>query len=256
MLVDSHCHIDLYDASERADIVARASAAGVGMMLNIASSRDSLARVLEIASANPSVFASVGIHPHEAEAMDDAISEGELLDIAKGNEKVVAIGETGLDYSRSPADRDRQLKSFLAHIGAARTTGLPLIVHNRDSDKDMLDILAAEMKRGPFKAVIHCFTGGMPMARAMLELGFLISASGIITFKNSGELRRVFAETPLDRILIETDSPFLAPDPHRGKRNEPAFVAEVAIKLAEVKGVPLSEIERATEGNFRGYFGL
>ncbi|MDR2098586.1 MAG: TatD family hydrolase [Rickettsiales bacterium] len=256
MFVDSHCHIDFAPAPERAGIVERAGAAGVGLMLNVAASPGSFDAVLKVAEENPSVFAAIGVHPHEAEAMADCMTEETLLARVRGGGKVIAVGETGLDYSRPDADRDRQKRSLLAHISVAREAGLPLVVHNRDSSGDMEEILSREMKRGAFKAVIHCFTGGERFGRAMLELGFPLSASGIITFRNSEELRRIFAGVPLDRLLIETDSPFLAPAPYRGRVNEPAFVVEVAKTLSEIKDVPLSEIERATEDNFRSYFGL
>ena len=256
MFVDTHCHIDFAPPEERGGMITRANAAGVGMMLCVSSSRQSWDEVAGIAASYPGVFASVGLHPNEIEDSVDLVSADKLLAYARTSDKIIAIGETGLDYHYENFSKTLQELSFRAHIEAARTAQLPLLIHNRDSDADMLRILSDEMGKGAFKGVLHCFTGTEDMARAALGMGFMLSAAGVITFPNAGALCDVFKTVPLDRLLVETDSPFLAPVPHRGKTNEPAFVVEVAKELARIKGITLAEMERALLDNSRKFFGL
>ena len=253
MLVDSHCHLDFPEfAPELAAVVARAEAAGVGTCISIATTLARFPAVRDVAEQFANVLCSVGIHPHEAEkeALDSARA---LLDLAEYR-KVVGIGETGLDYYYEHSPREAQIANFRAHIAAARETGLPLIVHTRDAEDDTIAILNEEMEEGAFTGLIHCFTGTQRLADAALELGFLISASGIMTFKKSDALRAVLKSVPLDRLLVETDAPYLAPVPHRGKRNEPSFVAHTAQALAELKGVTTDTLARATTDNFFSLF--
>ena len=253
MLVDSHCHLDFPEfAPELEAVVARAADAGVGTCVSIGTTLAKFPRVLAIAEQFANVYCSVGIHPHEAKAepLTDATP---LLERAR-HEKVVGIGETGLDYYYEHSPREAQIANFRAHIAAARELGLPLIVHTRDAEDDTIAILREEMARAPFRGLIHCFTGTRRLAEAAVELGLHISASGIMTFKNSAELRAVLKDVPLDRLLVETDAPFLAPVPHRGKRNEPAFVAHTAAALAELKGISADELAAATTDNFFSLF--
>jgi TatD DNase family protein len=249
MLVDSHCHLDFPEfAPELGDVVDRAAAAGVRTCVSIGTHLSGFPRVREIAEEFTNVFCSVGVHPHDSakEPLDDAAP---LIERAQ-HRKVVGIGEGGLDYYYEHSPRDAQVRNFRAHIAAARETGLPMIVHTRDAEDDTIEILREEMGKGAFTGLIHCFTGTQALADAALELGFYISASGIMTFKKSDELRGVLQTVPLERLLVETDAPFLAPMPYRGKRNEPAFVAHTAERLAELKGVAADELERATTENF------
>jgi TatD DNase family protein len=253
MLVDSHCHLDFPEfAPELEAVVARAADAGVGTCVSIGTTLAKFPRVLAIAEQFPNVYCSVGIHPHEAkvEPLTDAAP---LLERAQ-HEKVVGIGETGLDYYYKHSPREAQIANFRFHIATARELSLPLIVHTRDAQDDTIAILREEMERAPFTGLIHCFTGTRRLAEAAVDLGLYISASGIMTFKNSHELRGVLKDVPLDRLLVETDAPFLAPVPHRGKRNEPAFVAHTAAALAELKGVPAEDLARATTDNFFSLF--
>lgn len=249
MLVDSHCHLDFPEfADEREAVVARARAAGVSHMLTISTRVRRFAEILAIAERHDEVFCSVGTHPHEADA-EAGIGADELIALTR-HPKVVAIGEVGLDYYYEHGSRPAQKAGFAAHIAAARATGLPLIVHTRDADADTAEILSREMAAGAFSGVLHCFTGGRELAQAAVGLGFHISFSGILTFKKSEALRAIAAELPADRVLVETDAPFLAPGKHRGKRNEPSFVVETARVLAEARGVPFEEIARQTTENF------
>lgn len=249
MLVDSHCHLDFATfADDLDDVVARAGAAGVGMMVTIATSVEGCGSARRVAERFPNVYCSVGVHPHEAKT-DGQKSADLLIRLAK-HEKTVGIGETGLDYYYEHSPRDDQKVSFRAHIEAARETGLPLIVHTRDADDDTAEILAEEMKRAPFTGLIHCFSAGRKLAETAVDLGLFISVSGIATFKAAEDLRQTLASVPMDRLLVETDAPYLAPTPNRGKRNEPAFVAFTAAKLAEIKGVTPDEIAAATTDNF------
>ncbi|HWM62137.1 MAG TPA: TatD family hydrolase [Rhizomicrobium sp.] len=249
MLVDSHCHLDFPDYAGKVDeVVARARAAGVGVCVSIGTELKRFPGVRAVAEQFPDVWCSVGVHPHEAqkELLDDAAA----LIAEAAHPKVVAIGETGLDYYYEHSPRGPQQENFRSHIAAARQTKLPLIVHTRDADDDTIDILRDEMTKGAFTGLIHCFTGTQKLADAALELGLYISVSGIATFKNSTALRDVIKSVPLDRLLVETDAPYLAPVPHRGKTNEPALVVHTAAMLAELKGVTPDQLAAATTENF------
>jgi TatD DNase family protein len=249
MLVDSHCHLDFPDFAADLDaIVARAEAAGVSRIVTISTRVRRLSGLLEIAARFPNVYCSVGTHPHHADE-EDGISADELIAQTQ-HPKVVALGEAGLDYFYKKSSPEAQARGFRAHIAAARATGLPLVIHTRDADDDCQRILEDEVARGPFKAVLHCYTGGRALAMRAVELGLMVSFTGILTFKNSQGLRDIAAELPADRIMVETDAPYLAPGKHRGKRNEPAFVAETARVLAETRGVSLDEVSRQTTANF------
>jgi len=249
MLVDSHCHLDFPDfATELDAVVARARAAGVGRIVTISTRVKKLPQLVAIAEKYPEVFCTVGTHPHHASEELD-IDAAALVDLAR-DPKVVAIGEAGLDYHYDTGPRDDQLKSFREHIAAARETGLPLIIHSRECDDDMAAVLTEEVAQGPFKAVLHCFTAGAALARTAIDLGLYIGFTGILTFKNSQALRDIAKSLPADRILVETDAPYLAPVPYRGKRCEPAYVIETAKVLAEARGVTPDEIARQTTANF------
>ena len=249
MLVDSHCHLDFPDfAAELDAVAARARAAGIGRIVTISTRVKKHAQVLAIAEKYPDIFCAVGTHPHNAQEELD-IDAKALVALAK-NPKIVAIGEAGLDYHYDHSPRDAQMKSFRQHIAAARETRLPLVIHSRDCDVDMARILEEETGQGAFPAVLHCFTGGRDLAFKAIDLGLYISFTGILTFKNSTALRAIAAELPADRILVETDAPYLAPMPYRGKRNEPAYVAETAKVLGETRGVSFDDIARATSENF------
>ncbi|TPJ30546.1 TatD family hydrolase [Mesorhizobium sp. B2-8-3] len=249
MLVDSHCHLDFPDfAEERAAIVARALAAGIGRMVTISTRVRRFQQILEIAETFNEVYCSVGTHPHNAaEELD--VTADELVRLSD-HPKVVAIGEAGLDYYYDKAPRDAQAQGFRTHIAAARRTGLPLVIHSRDADDDMAAILEDETGKGAFPFILHCFSSGRRLAEVGVALGGYVSFSGILTFKNSTELRAIAADVPRDRLLVETDAPYLAPVPHRGKRNEPAYVANTAKVLAETIGVSEAEIADITTGNF------
>jgi len=249
MLVDSHCHLDFPDfASELDAVVARARAAGIGRIVTISTRVKKHAQVLAIAEKFTDVFCSVGTHPHSAQEETD-IDAAKLIALSQ-HPKIVAIGEAGLDYHYDKSPRDLQAKSFREHIAAARETRLPLVIHSRDCDEDMAKTLAEETAKGAFPAVLHCFTGGRALAMKAIDLGLHISFTGILTFKNSTALREIAAALPAERILVETDAPYLAPGPYRGKRNEPAYVVETARVLAEARGVSADEIARATTENF------
>jgi len=244
MLVDSHCHLDYATAEERPEILARARRAGVGTLLTISTKLSEFAAVRAIAESDPNIWCSVGIHPHEAEAEGDAVNQ--LVALTR-HEKVVGIGETGLDFYYEHSPRVRQTQVFRAHCAASRETNYPLIIHSRDADAETAAVLGEEKVTS---GVIHCFSTGRELAEAALALGFYISLAGILTFKNAEELRAIARDIPLDRLLIETDAPYLAPVPMRGKRNEPAFVVHTAAKLAELKGISVAELARATSENF------
>jgi TatD DNase family protein len=249
MLVDSHCHLDFPDfASELDAVVARARAAGIGRMVTISTRVKKHAQVLAIAEKFSDVFCSVGTHPHNAHEELDI--DCKALVALTANPKVVAIGEAGLDYHYDNSPREAQATSLRQHIAAARETGLPLVIHARDCDADMARILEDESGKRAFPAVLHCFTGGRDLAMRAIALGHYVSFTGILTFKNSQNLRDIACELPPDRILVETDAPYLAPLPYRGKRNEPAFVVETAKVLAETRGVTADEIARQTTENF------
>ena len=249
MLVDSHCHLDFPDfAAELDAVVARARAAGVGRMVTISTRVKKHAQVIGIAEKYPDVFCSVGTHPHYA-AEEPDIDAKTLIALAK-HPKIVAIGEAGLDYHYDTSPRQQQAKSFRQHIAAARQTGLPLVIHSRDCDADMARILEEETGQGAFTAVLHCFTGSRDLAFKAIELGHYVSFTGILTFKRSDELRAISAALPGDRVLVETDAPYLAPLPYRGKRNEPAYVVETARVLAQACGVAADLIAQRTTENF------
>ena len=249
MLVDSHCHLDFPDfAAELDAVVARARAAGIGRMVTISTKVKKQTQLIAIAEKYPDVFCTVGTHPHHASSEMD-VDATMLVGLSK-HPKVVAIGEAGLDYHYDTGPRDDQLKSFREHIAAARETGLPLVIHARDCDADMAAVLTEEVTKGPFKAVLHCFTAGAALARTAIDLGLYVGFTGILTFKSSQSLRDIAKSLPADRILVETDSPYLAPVPYRGKRCEPAYVAETAKVLAETRGVTEAEIARQTTENF------
>jgi TatD DNase family protein len=253
MFVDSHCHLNYKGLVEdQAGVLARARDAGVTAMLNISTRLSEWDDVIGVASREDDVMASVGIHPHEADLHPDV--HAETLVAKAAHPKVIGIGESGLDYYYDHSDRARQQESFRAHIEAARETQLPLIVHTRDAEEDTYAILAGEMGKGAYPALIHCFTAGREFADKVLELGLYISISGIVTFKNARELQEVARIVPLERLLIETDSPFLAPVPHRGRTCEPAFVADTARFLSELRGEPLEMLAEATSANFRRLF--
>ena len=253
MLIDSHCHLE-YDGlvEDQAQVLARARAAGVGAFLNISTKRSEWDAVVQTAHRAPDVYASVGIHPHHADDHAD-LTEEELLAMA-ADPRVIGLGETGLDYYYDHSDRDVQKALFRRHISVSRQTGLPVIIHTRDADDDTLAILAEEMARGQFPALIHCFTASAEFGRQVLELGLSISISGIVTFKNAKELQAFAAAVPSDRLLVETDSPFLAPVPHRGKPCEPAFVRDTAQFLADLRGEPVESLAKSTTGNFYRLF--
>ena len=249
MLVDSHCHLDFPDfAAELDAVVGRARAAGIGRLVTISTRVKRHAQVLAIAERFPEVFCSVGTHPNHAHEEPD-IDAKTLTAIAK-HPKVVAIGEAGLDYFRNTSPREAQATGLRQHIAAARETGLPLVIHSRDCDADMAQILKEESGKGAFPAILHCFTGGRDLAFTAIELGHYVSFTGILTFKTSDALRAIAAALPADRIMVETDAPYLAPLPYRGKRNEPAYVAETAKVLADARGVSADEIARQTTENF------
>jgi TatD DNase family protein len=246
MLVDSHCHLDFPDfAPERDAVIARAFGAGVGTMLTICTRLDQFSGVEAIADGDPRIWCSVGAHPHEAADHADLLAD-RLVALA-AHRRVVGIGETGLDYHYDLSPRDIQERVFRTHIAASQATGLPLIIHAREADKEIAAILSEER---PPPGVLHCFTGSRALAETALSLGFYISISGIVTFRNAEDLRAIVRGLPLDRLLVETDAPYLAPVPYRGKRNEPAFVAATAAFVAELKGVSPEALAKATTANF------
>jgi TatD DNase family protein len=249
MLVDSHCHLDFPDfAEERAAVVARALDVGVGRMVTISTRVRRFAQILEIAESFQEVYCSVGTHPHNA-AEERDVTAAELVRLA-AHPKVVAIGEAGLDYHYDKSPRDAQAAGFRTHIAAARETGLPLVIHARSADEDMAAILEEETGKGAFPFILHCFSSGRRVAEVGVALGGYVSFSGILTFKNSADLRAIAAGVPRDRLLMETDAPYLAPVPHRGRRNEPSFVVETAAILAQTVGVSPEEIAKITTDNF------
>ncbi|WP_033073287.1 TatD family hydrolase [Sphingopyxis sp. MWB1] len=253
MLVDSHCHLNYKGlAEQREAVVARARARGVTAMLNIATRESEWDEVLGAAVTHDDVWASVGIHPHDADHHPD-VDTAKLVSRA-AHPRVIGIGETGLDYYYDKSDRVRQQDSFRRHIHAAQQTGLPIIVHTRDAEADTLALLGEEMERAPFGGVIHCFTASDDFARRALDIGFYISLSGIVTFKNAAELQATAKWLPRERLLIETDAPFLAPVPHRGKTGEPAFVADTLAFLAELRGEEAEALGEATAANFYRLF--
>jgi len=253
MLVDSHCHLDHFHGQEQDEVVARARAVGVTTMVTIGTRLgEQAATVRDIASRYEGVFATVGIHPHNA-GERDAPTVDEILKEAD-HPKVIGIGESGLDYFYDKAPRPQQAAGFRAHIAAARASGLPLVIHSRDADADMAAILEDEAGKGAFPFLLHCFSSGAELARTAVRLGGYVSFSGILTFPKSEEIRAVAAEVPAERLLVETDSPYLAPVPFRGKRCEPAYVAHTAAKLAEVRQLGVAALAELTTGNFHRLF--
>jgi TatD DNase family protein len=249
MLVDSHCHLDFPDfAAELPDVLSRAHAAGVGHFLTIGTQLSRFAGVRAVAETAPDIHCTIGVHPHEAEP--EQLTSPDVLLREAMHPKVVGFGETGLDFYYNHSPRAPQIANFRIHIDAARTAQLPLVVHTRDAEDDTIAILNEEYAKGAFTGAIHCFTGTPKLARAALDIGFYISVSGIATFKKSGDLRATIAEVPLDRLLVETDAPYLAPQPLRGKRNEPAYVVHTAAMLAELKGISPERLAEVTTANF------
>lgn len=254
MFVDSHCHLD-YDGlrEQRREVLDRARGAGVSAMLNIATHEREWDTVIGTAEREADVWATVGIHPHEADS--HAHVDTAKLVARAAHPRVIGIGETGLDYHYDHSDRAQQRSSFRAHIVAARETGLPLIVHSRDAEADTVAILTEEMAHGAYTGVIHCFTASADFAGKALALGLFISISGIVTFKNAKDLQAIAQDLPADRLLVETDAPFLAPVPHRGRTGEPAFVADTAAFLAKLRDQPIEELAATTTANFYLLFG-
>ena len=253
-MIDSHCHLDpQYFAADRADVLARARAAGVEAFVCVGVGRDLQAprEAVALAAAEPDVFATVGVHPHDVATMRDG--DWAELEALAGQPRVVGIGESGLDYHYDHSPRELQQAAYRRFVGMARAAGLALVSHVRDAHADAAAILRDEQAG---LGVIHCFSGGVAEARAYLDLGQYLSFSGILTFKNAGNLREAAAFAPLDRVLIETDAPYLAPIPHRGRKNEPAYIAETLAALASVRGLPAAEIDAATSANARRLFGL
>ncbi|MCJ7527425.1 MAG: TatD family hydrolase [Methyloceanibacter sp.] len=249
MLIDSHCHLDFPELKGELDAVLdRARAAGVGLMVSISTRVRQFNELRALVDAYDNVFCSVGTHPHNAAEEPDIMVE-ELVELAR-HPKVVAIGEAGLDYHYDHSPRDVQKKSFRSHIAASRETGLPLVIHARDADADIARMLEEETRKGAFPFVLHCFTSGAELARTGLALGGYLSFSGVITFKNAEALRDIALAVPSDRLLVETDAPYLAPEPLRGKTNEPAFVVHTAARLAALRGLRETEMARTTTENF------
>lgn len=254
MLIDSHCHLDFPQLAERLlEILARAKAAGVGRLATISTHVARFETYRALAEAHNEVFFTIGTHPHHAGEEPD-VPVSRLVSLSR-HPRCIAIGEAGLDYHYDNSPRDVQSRVFRAHIAAARESRLPLVIHARDADQDMIEILTEEMGQGTFDAVLHCFSSGRRLAEVGVELGFYVSFSGIVTFKRSGELREIASATPLDRLLIETDAPYLAPEPHRGQTNEPAYVAHTAAVLAETIGVGADRMAEITTRNFYRLFG-
>jgi len=252
MLVDSHCHLDFEAlAGDRAGVLARARSAGVGAMLTIGTHRANHQTVKDIADSQDNIWCSVGIHPHEADT--DSLRADEIVALAR-HPKVVGIGETGLDFYYDKSPRDVQESQFRAHIEAARQAGLPVVIHTRDADHEMAEILTDEMGKGAFCGLLHCFSSSRALADTALNLGLYLSISGIVTFKNADDLRDIVKHAPLDRLLVETDAPYLAPAPMRGKRNEPAFTRHTAEKVAEIKELSLEKVAAVTTDNYFSLF--
>ena len=249
MIVDSHCHLIYFSDEEIPQIISRAEQNNVKILHNICISIDDVPKLLKISASYDQVYSSIGIHP-----LDATIEEGEcvktdkLIELTK-NEKVISIGETGLDFFKS-GNKDNQKKSFASHIEAARITGLPLVIHNRSSDDEMIDMLKSEMKNGVFAGVMHCFASSKELAYQALDLGLYISFSGIITFKNASAIREIAKSVPRERVLVETDAPYLSPEPYRGKKNEPAMVKCVVDCLAELWNEQQDQVAQITTNNF------
>lgn len=253
MLIDHHCHLDFPDfASDLDGVVARAQAAGVAQMITISTHIRKFDQIRAIAETYPSVYASIGTHPHNADA-ERGITAAEIIALSK-HPRVVAIGEAGLDYFYQKSSREAQAEGFRTHIQAARETGLPLEIHTRDADADTAAILIDEHTKGAFPFLLHCFTGGRDLAMRAVELGGYVSFTGVVSYKKNDALRAIANEVPLDRILVETDAPFLSPVPYRGKTNEPAYVVHTAAALAEARAIPAADFAKATTDNFYRLF--
>jgi len=253
MLIDSHCHLDYFAETELPDILARAAAARVSEMVTIGTTMAQAVNVVKLVEAHPNVWGTVGVHPHHAAEAD--IPSPDLLAGLAEHPKIVGIGESGLDYFYDRAPREQQRENFRAHIRAARLAGLPLVIHARDADTDVMNILQTEWDEGgKFEFILHCFSSSRQLAEFAVELGGYVSFSGILTFPKSHELRQIAADLPAERLLVETDAPYLAPVPVRGKRNEPAFVAHTAAVLAELRGLPLEQLAELTTANFLRLF--
>lgn len=253
MLVDSHCHLDYNDFEDDfEDIILHMKENGITAALNAGNNVDSLDEQLALSEKYPFIYTAVGVHPHNADEYPE-ITAADLVEKSQ-HKKIVAIGECGLDYYYDYSSKENQFRVFIEQIKAAQETGLPLIIHTRDADDDTIAILSEQYKKAPFSGEIHCFSSSKKLAEFALSIGFYISASGIITFNKSGDLREIFAEVPMNRLLVETDSPFLAPVPLRGHRNEPANVRFVAEKLAQIKDVSFDEIAKVTSENFYNLF--
>ncbi len=248
MLIDTHCHLDFPEfAAEQDAVVERARNAGVKRMISISTHASKFNQVKAVAEKYDDVFCTAGVHPHHSGEPAEEIQEEWLLNASKYN-KVVGLGETGLDYYYNNSPKDEQVRSFKTHIRACLATDLPIIIHTRDADEDTYEILKTE-GQGRLRGLLHCFSSGRKLAEQALEMGFYISFSGIVTFKKSEELRAIAKDIPLDRILVETDAPFLAPMPHRGKTNEPSFVVHTAACVADVKGITPDELGKITTAN-------
>lgn len=255
MLVDHHCHLDFPGLAENLDqVIARAKAAGVAKMVTISTHIAKLDTLLGLTAAHEDVYCSVGTHPHNADH-EMQVTTDDIVRLANAHEKIVAIGEAGLDYFYQKSTRENQAEGFRRHIAAARITGLPLEIHTRDADDDCLSILEEQHAIAPFPALLHCYTGGMKLAMRAVELGLYVSFTGVVTFKKSEALRTIARAVPLDRILVETDAPYLAPDPYRGKPNEPAYVVHTAAAIAKARGLEADEFAAATTENFFRLFG-
>jgi TatD DNase family protein len=253
LLIDSHCHLDFPDfAEERDAIIARARQAGIGLMLTISTRLDQFDRVLAVAEAYPDVYCTVGVHPHEADDHPD-VTAAKLVALTK-HPKVVGIGETGLDFFYDHSDREAQKRCFIAHIAAARETGLPVVIHTRDADDDTAAILDAEMAKGHFKGLLHCFSSGQTLAELAVRHGMMVSFSGILTFNKARGVQDTAVALPIENLLVETDAPYLAPVPLRGKRNEPSFVVHTAAFLAKLKGIGVADVTEQTTRNFLRLF--
>ena len=253
MIIDSHCHLTFGDYEEDMDLViANAKEKGVQTILNVATNKDEYAQMVGLLERYPFVYGAFGIHPDSIEP-NNIIKIDELLDLLH-HLKIIGVGETGLDYHYETVDRKYQQESFMIHIEAARQTGLPLIIHTRNADDDMVSILQETMLYSPFKAMLHCFSSSEKLAKKALDLGLYLSVSGMITFKNANDLREIIKKVPLNRLLVETDAPFLAPVPYRGKRNEPSYITETFKMLAELKNISLDELSKTLADNFYTLF--
>ncbi|MGF1562463.1 MAG: TatD family hydrolase [Geminicoccaceae bacterium] len=249
LLIDSHCHLDFPDfADDLEGVIARAREADVEIMQSISTRLSTFPALKRLAEAHDGVFCSIGVHPHQAG--EEGIDDPAPILAETDHPKVIGIGESGLDYYYDRSPRDRQARSFRNHIKACQQSSMPLIVHSRDADDDTIEILRSEMEKAPFSGEIHCFSSGRALASAAIEMGLYLGIGGMLTFKRSDELRAIVADLPLDRLLLETDAPYLAPMPHRGKRNEPAYVAFVAEVLADVHEITRDEVARTTSENF------